>query len=104
MKTDPVTLLWHILRSDETAARPVTFLFRWPTATWDSATGSQEVLAELYRQHGTPVEARITDNQAGPPQYRCNLCGGLVQFDGTPPAKETRPCPSLPSEVAASTC
>lgn len=97
MTTRPVDLLWHILRDNETRTRRVTFVFIWKAATWSSRTGTEQELFELYKVHGTPVETRITDDQLAPTAYRCNICGGLVQFDGTPPQKD-KAC-SSPSAV-----
>lgn len=60
MKTDPVTLLWHILRDDETQVRPVDFEFSWPQGKWNSTTGTTAQLATLYKALGSPHETRIT--------------------------------------------
>lgn len=97
MQTRPVDLLWHILRDDETKTRRVMYTFIWPVAVWCSKTGTHEELFQLYKAHGTPAESRITDDRSANDTFRCNICGGLVQFDGTPPLKD-RQC-SSPSDA-----
>lgn len=93
MQTRPVDLLWHILRDDETKSRRVIYKFIWTDKTWCSETGTNEELFQLYKTLGTPIETRITDIASARDTFRCNICGGLVQFDGTPPRKE-EPCSS----------
>lgn len=93
MTIRPVDILWQILRNDETRSSRITFTFVWKDATWCSETGTAESLASLHKTHGTPVETRITDVVRALTSYRCNICGGLVQFDGAPPEKD-QPCSS----------
>lgn len=88
--TRPVDILWQTLRDNETRTRRATFVFIWADAKWASDTDTEARLDQLYKQHGPPVETRITDNLLVLSTYRCNLCGGLVQFDGTPPKKDEK--------------
>jgi len=98
MITDPVTMLWQLLRQNETKdGNFLTFRCTWikpgtPVIRWEGLNEQTPELAELYRKHGLPTTISFVDSRTTiPPTYRCNICGGLVNFDGTPPGQANEP-------------
>lgn len=91
MKTDPVTVLWHALRTNEAVGGNfLKFKLTWVTDDaqhqWEGTNERTEELFELYRQHGLPTTIELVDTRKEIPEtYRCRICGGLVKFDGTAP-------------------